>query len=140
MLRLNECLGLRCKMNNIDMKISEIRGSIISPKIQVLSFAPSFSNGGINSYDRFLIKLETLQNERSDLQKKIDECWELSKAELKKISISDEHIDLLKLRFYYGLNCRESCEKMREFYPKSNWNKQKMYRMHKKMIEIIKNS
>jgi hypothetical protein len=139
-MRLRECLRLRRKINDLEMRISEVRTVFLSPKVQLLTFTPSSSSGGFNTFERFLIKLDELEEKRLYLEKEINEIWDFAETELHEKEIKSKHIMLLKLRFYYGLSWWKCCEKMRKLFPSEKWTEAKIYKIYSnitKEIEIL---
>lgn len=107
MLKLRECLKLRRRINYIDMTILEIREMFSPPKIKVLSLVPSFEKSNINNFDKFLTKIDYLEEERAYLDERINEVWNSVERKLKDGGVKWNHIFLMKLRFYYGLTWKK---------------------------------
>ena len=139
-MKLRECLRLRRKINDLEMRISEVRTVFLSPKVQLLTFTPSSSSSGFNTFERFLIKLDELEEKRLCLEKEINEIWDFAETELHEKEIKSKYIMLLKLRFYYGLSWWKCCEKMRKLFPSEKWTEAKIYKIYSnitKEIEIL---
>lgn len=139
MLELRECLKLRHRINYIDMRILEMREIFSSPKIQILSLAPSFAKSNVNNFDKFLIKLDYLEEERAYLEERINDVWNSVERKLKDEGVRWNHILLMKLRFYHGLPWRECGNKMKINYPKELWNEQKVYRIYRNVKGKVQN-
>lgn len=139
MLELRECLKLRHRINYIDMRILEMREIFSTPKIQILSLAPSFAKNNINNFDNFLMKIDYLEEERACLEARINEVWSSVEKKLKDEGVRWNHILLMKLRFYHGLPWRECGNKMKINYPKELWNEQKVYRIYRNIKDKAQN-
>lgn len=139
MLELRECLKIRHRINYIDMRITELREIFSSPKIQILSLAPSFSKGNANNFDRYLVKIDYLKEEREYLEERISEVWSSVEDKLKEEGVKRDHILLMKLRFYHGLPWKECGNKMKINYPKELWNEQKVYRVYRNVKDKAQN-
>ena len=101
------------------------------PKIKVLSLVPSFEKSNINNFDKFLTKIDYLEEERAYLDERINEIWNSVERKLKDGGVKWNHIFLMKLRFYHGLTWKKCGDKMKTNYPKELWNEQKVYRIYR---------
>lgn len=137
MIELDKCFELRKQINDIERDISELKGSSFSPKTQILMFAPTFGGDNANMFDNYLIKLEQLEYEKSELEQEINNTWNVALERLKLIDINSMYINLIRLRFYYALEWKECYEVMKRHYSGEKWYESKIYKMYKNILEKV---
>lgn len=138
MLGLDKCLDLRKDINEVDNKISELRGVVYAPKTQILSFAPSKGGVVVNKFDAFLINLERLDTRRIKLEEELNRQWRVTEAKLREIGATEDQIELMRCRFFHGLPWKTCCSEMQVSYPEKTWNEAKLFRVYRKIKGVEK--
>lgn len=137
MQELKECLELKREINKLNDKIKEIEAITKAPKNQIITGMPR-SNNMDNVMDRYLIKIESLEEKRNTLQNLLDDKWDCLFPILVNCNLNAETIELLRLRFYKGLPWKICVSRLRKKYPKDKWNENKAFRLYGKAMILLR--
>ncbi len=137
MKELDECLELKREINRINDKIKEIEAITKAPKNQIITGMPR-SNNVDNVMDRYLIKIEGLEEKRKALQNLLDDKWDSIFPILAKCNLNAETIELLRLRFYKGLPWKICVSRLQKKHPKDRWNNNKAFRLYGKAMILLR--
>ena len=140
MHELDECLKATRAIKDIDEQIEEIKARAMSPKNQIITGMPRGTNGFGGKSDDYVIKLERLYNRRQKRINARDEHWNTALHIFNDINIREDHIHLLRLRFYCGMQWDKCCILMSERYPERNWNINKIFRVYRNVLSKTDNS
>lgn len=136
MKKLDECLSKTRRIKELEEQIEELRVSAMSPRNQIITGMPRGGAVG-NQSDSYIIKLEWLEKKHDKLKKENDALWDSIVSRLEYKHIRGEHIELLRHRFYRGLQWRKCCSLMSENYPASNWNMNKVFRVYRQILRKL---
>lgn len=140
MHELDECLSAARAIKDIDEQIQEIKSRAMSPKNQIITGMPRSTSGFGGKSDDYVIKLERLNNRRQKRINARDEHWNTALNIFNDINIREDHIHLLWLRFYCGMQWDKCCTLMAEKYPERNWNINKIFRAYRNVLSKTDNS
>lgn len=131
--RLDTCLSTTRKIKDIEEDILEMRARAMSPKNQVITGMP---RGGTaeNQSDSYMVKLERLSAKKRKLEFERDSQWDRIVEALLNKNVKMEHIELLRYRFYSGMQWRKCCALMCRDYEKSGWNMNKVFRIYRQIL------
>lgn len=137
MRELKACLDIRREITEIEEKIFELREAVAAPKNQVITGMP---RGGAsdNVLDKYLIKVERLENRKNDLCVELHNKWNIVKMKLANANeCKGSTLKILKLRFYHGCSWNKCVGIITKIYPDENWNINKAFRVYGKINKII---
>lgn len=142
MRKLQQCLRLKHKIDEITDEIYELRAKVTSPKNQIITGMPRGGGSNENLNERYLIRLEYLTEKRHKLRKHQSKEWKQAKKELVQLNIfdnseKDEIISLFFWRFVKGLSWKKCVSEMDSKY--GNWNINKAFRVHNKVKQYYHN-
>ena len=132
MKELQECLELKREIERLNERIVEIRAVVFSPKNQVITGMPRGGNGE-NVIEKYLIKLERLEERKKALYKDLSDTWQA--AEGKMPNLAEQERYLLYIRFARGLPWKKCAVEMDKRY--GNWNINKVFRTYRKTNNIF---
>lgn len=136
MCELSICLELIKKIKEKNELILEIKYRTLSPKNQIISDMPRGGGMKTNVMDDYLVKVERLQQTKETFQNLLEHEWNNAVKTLEKIGVKDrETVELMKLRFYYGLPWEKCADKMQERYPDGRWNTNKCFRVYRDICD-----
>lgn len=135
MKELEECLELRREIIKVDERISELK--VITPKNQVITGMPRGGNT-VNTADRYLVRLENLNTKRDAMELRLNSKWGRVKRALKEAEIRNEHIFMLKVRFYFGKDWNTCANIMAEKFGVEKWNTNKCFRVFRATLRKLK--
>lgn len=127
MREFDACLETRRKIIVVQEQITEIEARLYSPRNQVITDMPKGRGGNANGNDALLIKAERLRDRRAALYDNLVSQWRTCDGLLTIIDAKSNEIELMKLRFYYGLSWDKCSKEM-------NWNINKCFRTYRKLV------
>lgn len=132
MKELQECLNAKRKIDTIDEKIYELRARVFSPKNQIISDMPRSKGGVDNAIEKYIIKLERLQQQKDDMLKYQAQQWQI--VQEKTPNIKEQEKQLLYIRFVKGFAWNKCVVELNRQY--GNWNVNKAFRIYRKINKI----
>lgn len=134
---LDRCLYLRSQINKIDEKLARIRSEVRYPKSQTLSDVPRGASSGESAIERYIVKEEEYTEKRNSLVMELDSSWEEVVDALAECDITrPDEVALMKLRYYRGFKWKRCIQIMEE---RARWNENKVYRIHRKIVQLLQN-
>lgn len=128
---LEQCLDKTRIIKELDEQIAELRARATSPKNQIITGMPRGGGGG-NQSERYMERLERIEARRNKVCTERNVMW--CRLEECLHHESPEYRTLLKYRFYYGLRWKACCDKLKETYPNSKWNMNKVFRIYRQIL------
>ena len=132
MKELQECLELKREIERLNEIIVEIKAVVFSPKNQIITGMPRGGNGE-NAIEKYLIKLEHLEERKKALYKDLSDTWQV--AEVKMPNLSEQERYVLYIRFARGLPWKRCAVEMNKLY--GNWNINRVFRTYRKTYNIF---
>lgn len=136
MQKLDECLALTRELKEIDEDILELKTTMVSPKGQIITGMPRGGSPVGNKADDYMVRLERLEEKKKRKTGKREKLWNEAVAVFQKNHIKSEYVELMKYRFYSGLQWKVCCDLMCEKYPTQNWNINKTFRAYRQILRI----
>ena len=134
MRELEKCLEIKREIEDIDEEIIELKSQIASPKNQVLTGMPRGGNNE-NAMERYLLKVEKLEQRKTNLLKYQAKKWQIALEKLPNISEQEKF--MLHIRFIKGKTWKKCARDLNVKY--GNWNINKVFRIYRKIIKNSKN-
>lgn len=134
MKTLDRCLQLRRRINEIDEKIETLKFNIDSPRSSVISDMPKGGGTRGNPLEEYVIKLEELENKRKRINAVLVELFKELRSTMAKAGIDDQACEMMKYRFYHGLQWKACAAVMNKKHPKNNWNVNKCFRVYRAIL------
>lgn len=140
MRELDECYSVAKKINDKNDEIFELKMKIGSPKNQIITDMPRGGNPE-NAIENYLFKLERLQKKIKTLETQRDLIWNRAKEIMREYDIlgDKEAVSMLYFRYYKGFPWKECARLLMIGYKNSNWNENKCFRVHRKILDKIDN-
>lgn len=123
MRELEKCLELRRKITDISEQIEMLQSRIETPKCQILSDMPKGGSES-NSIEEYIIRKERLEQRKRQNENRLASEWRSISTKLKQNGVTDDVIELLKYRFYYGYRWKKCAVHMQ-------WNENKCFREYR---------
>lgn len=133
---LDDCLALTRELKELDEKIFELKTTMLSPKGQIITGMPRSGGPNGNKADDYMVRLERLEERKKRAKGKREKVWNEAVAIFQKKHIKGEYVELMKLRFYRGLQWKQCCAPMCEKYPTQSWNINKIFRVYRQILRI----
>ena len=131
MEKLETCLYLHDRINNINEKIELIKARLYSPKNQVLSGMPHSGNVYSDNYAESIEKLNKLKRIKAELRQELYSIWADYERIMDEIGVQSSHQELIKQRFYCALSWNKCVKIMQVKYSDENWNTNKAFRIYR---------
>lgn len=132
---LDNCLELRRRIVQIEERIEENSYNIRFPKVQAFSDVPK-GKSSINSIERYIIKQDKLEQEKSKFEKDLSKQWKIVKKMLTECNADEATVHLLYLRFNRGYQWRH-CTAIMKKIVNENWNENKTYVVYRKTLKKL---
>lgn len=132
MKELQECLEVKREIERLNERIVEIKAVVFSPKNQIITGMPH-GGSGENAIEKYLIKLERLEERKKALYKELSDTWKA--AEEKMPNLEEQERYLLYIRFTRGLPWKKCAVEMNKLY--GNWNINRVFRTYRKTYNIF---
>lgn len=135
MKELDECLNIKRKIDEIENKINTLRMAVLSPRNQVITGMPKSVNNTESAMDRFLVKIEKLEQQKESLLNQQKEHWNVVISRAREARISGQEVKLLYIRFVKGYAWKKCSLALQQEY--GNWNINKVFRTYRKILNVL---
>ena len=133
MKELDECLKLNRERSRLKERIQELKAAAEAPKNQIISDMPRGSGSTINAIERYIIKIDELEQECADIDRKIAIQWSAACNIFKECSVSQTEQQLMRFRFKYGLPWKD-CRNLMESSHGKSWDMNRIFRTYRKVL------
>lgn len=139
MEKLNKCLVLRKKINDIEEKLEDIAYSIKCPKIPTVSDMPRSTSISGNPIERYIEKQEKYENEKLLLETELNMLWNSIDKRLIACGTGKSERQLIYLRFNRGYSWKKCTAIMRKAEGQK-WNENRTFRIYRKTVKNLQNA
>ena len=128
---LEQCLDKTRIIKELDEQIAELRARATSPKNQIITGMPRGGGGG-NQSERYMERLERIEARRRKVALDRGILWN-KVLDLLAFENTEYHT-MLWCRFFRGMRWNAVCDFLKENYPNSKWNMNKVFRIYRQIL------
>lgn len=128
---LEQCLDKTRIIKELDEQIAELRARATSPKNQIITGMPRGGGGG-NQSERYMERLDRIEARREKARAERSSLWNNIADRME--GMNTEYYSMLRFRFYHGLRWNAVCDNLKETYPNSKWNMNKVFRIYRQIL------
>lgn len=125
------------RIKDLEEKMWFLEVQTLTPRTTTYSDMPKGRGKSSNPIEEYAIKHEYFSEKLEKMKQNRDKKWNEAKKQMMKAEIDTQAIDLMRYRYLKGVKWSFCTILMNRRYPDGNWNENKCFKEHKKILQKI---